>query len=76
MKRIKDNHQDMWGYDHKIVRTEWKCALAADCTSFEMRRMATRTDQLIHIAIATVPKFTLGSQRQRLKACQRPWSCP
>ena len=53
MKRIGDSHQDIWGHDHKIVRTEQKCALVEDHTSFEMRRMMTRTDQLLHIAEAT-----------------------
>ena len=56
IKRIRDSHQDVWGHDHKIVRTEWKCALVEDCTSFEMRRMMTRTDQLLHIAKATGSK--------------------
>ena len=56
MKRIGGNHQDVWGHDHKIIRTEWKCALPKDNTSFEMRRMTTRTDQLLHIAEATGSK--------------------
>ena len=37
MKRIMGGHQDVWGHNHKIVRAEWKCALADDHTSFEMR---------------------------------------
>ena len=56
MKRIKDSHQDMWGHDHEIVMAEQKCTLADDHTCFEMRRMATRTNQLLHIAEA------MGSQ--------------
>ena len=57
MKRIGDSHQDVWGHYHKIIRIEWKCALAEDCTSFEMKRMATRTDQLVCIAEATGSKI-------------------
>ena len=45
------------GHDHKIIRVKWKCALADDPTSFRMRRMATRTDQLHHIAEATGSKI-------------------
>ena len=57
MKRIGDSHQDMWSHDHKIIRREWKHALAEDHTSFEMRRMTTRTDQLLCIAEATGSKI-------------------
>ena len=57
MKRIGDSCQDIWGHDHKIVRTECKCALVEDCTSFEMKRMMTRTDQLVCIAKATGSKI-------------------
>ena len=57
MKRIKDSHQDVWGQDHKIIRTKRKCILADDHTSFEMRRMPTRTDQLLHIDEATGSKI-------------------
>ena len=57
IKRIGDSCQDMWGQDHKIVRTEWKHALVDDCTSFQMRRMATSTEQLLHIAEATSSKI-------------------
>ena len=39
MKRIRDNHEDVWGHDYKIIRAEQKCTLADDCISFEMRRM-------------------------------------
>ena len=53
MKRIEGGHQNVWGHDHKIIRAEWKHALADDHTSFEMRHMATRTDRLICIAKAT-----------------------
>ena len=65
MKRIRDSHQDVWGLDNKIIRTEWKHALVDDCTSFKMRRMATRTDQLLHIAEATGSKiYTRESQAE------------
>ena len=37
MKRIGDSNQEVWGHDHKIIRTEQKCTVAEDCTSFEMR---------------------------------------
>ena len=57
MKRIGDSHQDMWGHDHKIIRAEQKCALADDHTSLAMRRMVTRTDQLLHIAEAMGSKI-------------------
>ena len=56
-KRINDSHQDVWGNDHKINRTEQKCILMEDHTSFEMRRMITRTNQLLHIAEATGSKI-------------------
>ena len=56
-KRINDSSQDVWGNDHKIVRTEQKPALVEDHTSFEMRRMTTRTNQLLHIAEATGSKI-------------------
>ena len=55
-KRINDSHHDVWGNDHKIIRTEQKCTLAKDCTSFEIRKM-TRTDQLLCIAEATGSKI-------------------
>ena len=47
----------MRAYDHKIIRVEQKCTLVDDCTSFEMRRMAMRTNQLIHIAKAPGSKI-------------------
>ena len=67
LKGLSDSFQDIWGHDHKIVRTEWKCTLVEDCTSFEMRQMMTRTNQLLYIAEAT------GS---KVYTQQRPWSCP
>ena len=76
MIRIRNCHQDVWGHDHKIIMTEQKHAVVEDCTSFEMRRMTTGTDQLLSIAEATGSKFIPGSQRQRLLVQQRPWSCP
>ena len=57
MKRIWNSHQDVWGHDHKIVRTEWKCAVAEDCTSFKMRRMTIQLDQLFCIAEAIGSKI-------------------
>ena len=57
MKRIRESHQDVCCHDHKIVRTEQKCALVEDHTSFEMRWMKTRTDQLLHIAEVTGSKI-------------------
>ena len=57
MKRIRDSPHDMWGHDHKIIRAKQKHALVDDCTSFKMRRMATRTNQLLHIAKATGSKI-------------------
>ena len=57
MKRIWDSHQDVWGHDHNIVRTEQKCTLAEDHTSFEMKGMTTRTDQLVCIDKATGSKI-------------------
>ena len=49
MKRIRDSHQNVWGHDHKIVRKEQKHSLAEDCTSFKMRRMTTKGNQLLCI---------------------------
>ena len=68
MKRIKGGHQDVWGHDHKIIRAEWKCALAGDHTSFKMRQMATRTDQLIHITNATGSKIYTREAQGSAKA--------
>ena len=55
-KRIGDSHQDVWGHDHKIIRTEQKHVLGDDHTSFKMR-MTTRTDQLFCIAEAPGSKI-------------------
>ena len=57
MKRIGDSFQDIWGHDHKITRTEQKCTLLEDPNSFEMKRMTTRTDQLLHVAEAIGSKI-------------------
>ena len=35
-KRINNSHQDVWGNDCKIIKTEQKCAFAEDHISFEM----------------------------------------
>ena len=52
LKRIGQNHQEVWGHNHECVRAQWKCTLAEDCNSFEMQRMTVRTEQLLHIAEA------------------------
>ena len=57
MKRIKGGHQEVWGHNLKIIRAKQKHALVDDHSSFEMRWMATRTDQLIHIAEAISSKI-------------------
>ena len=57
IKRIGDSHQDIWGCDNKMIRTEQKYTLVEDYTSFQMRRMTTRTDQLLCIAEATGSKI-------------------
>ena len=54
----------MWGHNHEIIRTQWKCALKEDCSSFEMQRIMARTDQLLHIAEVTNSKI----YTQELKA--------
>ena len=65
MKRIRDSHQHIWGHDHKIIKAKWKHVLADDHTSFEIRRMVTRIDQLLHIAEATGSKiFTRESEAE------------
>ena len=51
------SHQEIWGHDHKIIRTELIHALAEDHTSFGIRRMTARTDQLLCIAKATGSKI-------------------
>ena len=57
MRRIRDSPQDVWGHDHRIVRTEGKCTLVEDHTSYEMTRMMTRTDQVVCIAKAPGSKI-------------------
>ena len=57
MKRTGDSHQDVWGHDHKIVRTEQKCTPVKDHTSLEMRRMTTITEHLLCTAEATGSKI-------------------
>ena len=47
----------MWGHNYKSIRTEWDCALAEDCNSFEMPKLMVRTDQLLCIAEATGSKI-------------------
>ena len=57
LKRIRKSHQDMWGHDHKSIRTEWDHTLAEDHNFFEMWKMMVRTDQLLHITEATGSKL-------------------
>ena len=57
LKRISENHQDVWGHDHECVRTEEKCTLVEDHNSFEMQKIMIRTDQLLHIAVTTSSKI-------------------
>ena len=56
LKRIGDCHQDVWGHDLAIIRSEQKCTLTKDQDSFEMWKMTVRTDQLLHIMEATGSK--------------------
>ena len=65
IKRIRDSCQDVWGHDHKIIRTEWKHALAEDHTSLKMRWMTRRTNQLLCVAEATGSKnYTRESEAE------------
>ena len=57
LKRISNSHWAMWGHDHESVNTEWECALAEDCNSFEMQKMMVKTDQLLTIAKAAGSKI-------------------
>ena len=43
----------MWRHNHESIHIEWDYALVEDHNSFEMCRMTVRTDQLLHIAVAT-----------------------
>ena len=43
----------MWGYNHENIQIEWECTLVEDHNSFEMCSMMVRTDQLLHIVVAT-----------------------
>ena len=71
MKRIRDSHQDVWGHDLKIVRTGQKCVLVEDHTSFEMKRIRTRTDQLVRIAEATGSKiYTRESEMRAISSAK------
>ena len=47
MKRMGDSHQDVWGHDLAIVRSEQKWTVAEDWDSFEMWKMMVRTEQLL-----------------------------
>ena len=53
LKRISDSCQDVWGHNHKSIRTEQDHTLVEDCNSSEMWKMMVRTDQLLCIAEAT-----------------------
>ena len=66
-KMVNNGHQDIWGNDHKIIRTEQKCTLVEDCTSFEMQRMTTRTDQLLHKAETTGSK--IYTRKSEVETC-------
>ena len=76
MKRIGDSHQDVWDHGHKIIRIEWKHTPMDDHTSYKMRRMATRTDQLLHIAAATGSKIYTRESEVEAQGLAKPWSCP
>ena len=52
-KRISESCQGMWGHDQECIRAEQKHTLYEDHNSFEMWKMAIRTDQLFCIAKAT-----------------------
>ena len=41
------------GHDQECLRAEQKHALVEDCNSYEMQKMAIRTDQLLHISETT-----------------------
>ena len=57
LKRIGKSCQDIWGHDHKSIRTEMDCILAEDHNSFEMQKMMVRTDQLFSITKAIGSKI-------------------
>ena len=70
MKRIWDSCEDVWGHNHKIIRTEQKHDLVEDHTSFEMKIMMTRTDQLVNIAKATSSK--IYTRESEVGTCSLP----
>ena len=53
LKRTNESCQDMEGHDHECVRAKQKCSLVEYSNSFEMQKMAIRTDQLLCIVEAT-----------------------
>ena len=57
LKRFCKSHQDVWGHDHKSIRTEQDHTLVEEHNSFEMWKMMVRTDQLLCIAEATGSKI-------------------
>ena len=70
LKRISKSNHAIWGHDQESVQAEWDCALVEDCNSFEMHRMTVRTDQLLHIAMATYCKI----YTRDLEAKARGWA--
>ena len=52
LKRINKSCQDVRGHDQECVRAEQNHTLAEDCNSFEMQKMAIRTNQLLCITVA------------------------
>ena len=57
LKRINENHQEVWRDNHECVRAELKHTLVENHNSFEMHEMVIRADQLLHIAEATGSKI-------------------
>ena len=54
---IGDNCHTAWGTDHEVIKTEWDLTLMEDCSSFEVNKMTTRTNQLLWIKEATSSKI-------------------
>ena len=77
MKRIRESHQNIWSHDHKIVRTEWKCALVEDCTSFENKGNGNKDWPAgLDSQSLWLQDLYQGIRGGGLVAWQRPWSCP
>ena len=56
LKWISDSHQDVWGHDQEVIRTEPDHTLEEDCNFFDMHKMRVKMDQLLHISEATNSK--------------------